>query len=223
MEQCVVYDARLLETMMPKLICFLSALRSYSTFWKKGDWGESEHTFLSKSHKLRQGGQINSFHSSSSSFSFVLSLLLICIWFTLSLFVALFCIVLLFIAPITTPFPLSPCHLSVSTFVPYIPLSLFAFFLSVSLLQVFDSHTAVIWLLFYFNLTLLFRNTHPHALAILLAPFRSLFTHFFSPPLGCSNFWLHFSLLCSWCSSSFPYSITILSIYLSEIVLFYQN
>lgn len=66
-----------------------------------------------------------------------------------------------------SPVCFSICHIH-----PIIPLSL-CLVLSISLslhcrcLTVTRSSR----LLFYFNLTLLFRNRHPHALAILLAPF----------------------------------------------------
>lgn len=122
-------------------------------------------------------------------FVVALNLSLICILFTDSLFVALFPLMFCIFSLFTATPPHLFLHLSLTSHYE-------SLFLSVSLLQVFDSHTVVIWLLFYFNLTLLFRNRHPHALAIVLA----LYSLFSSPgSLPCLNFYhlLRFYLQCS--------------------------
>lgn len=145
------------------------------------------------SHNFGQGGHSNGLHSSCSpSFSFVLNpfahlylihALPLCLSVPCN---ALHSLTIQNLYP--RPFPsvsLSPVCFS---FVPYISLCL-----SLSLRC---RCLTVTWLLFYFNLTLLFRNRHPHALAILLAPFHSLFTWFFlssSWLLPCSNVYFQLS------------------------------
>lgn len=86
------------------------------------------------------------------------------------------------------------------TFVPHIPLCpSVSLYLScfVSPLQVFHSHTVRhMARLFYFNLTLLLRNRHPHVLAILLAPFHFIYSLLFLLYAGYLPCYvlLHFSL-----------------------------
>lgn len=128
--------ALLFETMTPQLFYFLSpqqhCCRMYSKHLgrKEVEWWECTPV-LYHSHKLRKPGHNNGLHSSTSpSFSFVPVHSLICIWFTRSLFVALFHLKFYIVSLLTLSIPTLSLHLFVTCL--FLHLSLTSHYASLS-------------------------------------------------------------------------------------------